>query len=84
MGAKFIAHQAQSVLVLEGAVGKTSEMQRQTQRLSVQELFAANMRRIRLEKKLIQENVAEAAELHPNYISSVECGTEYCSLYVVA
>lgn len=30
------------------------------------------MRRIRLEKKLTQEKVAELADLHPNYVSSVE------------
>jgi len=30
------------------------------------------MRRIRKEKGLTQEQVAEAANLHPNYISSVE------------
>jgi transcriptional regulator with XRE-family HTH domain len=35
-------------------------------------LFAANMRRIRKAKKLTQEQVAEGADLHPNYISSVE------------
>jgi transcriptional regulator with XRE-family HTH domain len=39
---------------------------------AAQQLFAANMRRIRLEKSLTQEQVAERAELHPNYISSVE------------
>jgi transcriptional regulator with XRE-family HTH domain len=39
---------------------------------AAQLLFAQNMRRIRLEKKLTQEQVAERAELHPNYISSVE------------
>ena len=39
-----------------------------------QQLFAANMRRIRLLQKLTQEKVAEAAELHVNYISSVERG----------
>ena len=32
------------------------------------------MRRIRLLQKLTQEKVAEAAELHVNYISSVERG----------
>ncbi|CAN0620221.1 XRE family transcriptional regulator [Burkholderia multivorans] len=35
-------------------------------------MFAKNMRRIRKEKGLTQERVAEAAGLHPNYVSSVE------------
>lgn len=43
-----------------------------TNKLDAQQLFAQNMRRIRLEKKLTQEKVAEAADLHVNYISSVE------------
>jgi len=47
-------------------------MRNQTQKCGAQQLFAANMRRIRLEKKLTQEKVAELADLHPNYISSVE------------
>lgn len=46
-----------------------------TQRIVwAQQPFAANMRRIRLLQKLTQEKVAEAAELHVNYISSVERG----------
>lgn len=45
-----------------------------------QALFAANVRRIRLEKKLTQEQVAEAADLHPNYVSSVERGERNISL----
>jgi transcriptional regulator with XRE-family HTH domain len=44
----------------------------QTQKCDAQRLFAANMRRIRLSKSMTQEKVAEYAELHPNYISSVE------------
>ncbi|RZS86549.1 helix-turn-helix protein [Pigmentiphaga kullae] len=40
--------------------------------MDAQQLFAKNMRRIRLEKNLTQERVAEAADLHVNYISSVE------------
>ncbi|WP_325399704.1 helix-turn-helix transcriptional regulator [Undibacterium sp.] len=43
-------------------------------------LFAANVRRIRLEKKLTQEQVAEGAELHTNYVSSVERGERNISI----
>lgn len=55
-------------------------MPNQTQKLRAQQLFAANMRRIRLDKKLTQEKVAEAADLHPNYISSVERGERNISI----
>lgn len=55
-------------------------MPKQTQKCSAQELFARNMKRVRLEKKLTQERVAEAAGLHPNYISSVERGERNISI----
>lgn len=52
----------------------------QTQQCEAQRLFAANMRRIRLAKSLTQEKVAEYAELHKNYISSVERGERNISI----
>lgn len=55
-------------------------MQNPTQKCDAQLLFARNMKRIRLEKKLTQENVAEGAGLHPNYISSVERGERNISI----
>ena len=47
-------------------------MQNPTQKCDAQLLFARNMRRIRLSLEMTQERLAEQAELHPNYISSVE------------
>ena len=47
-------------------------MRNQVHGCGAKQLFAANMRRIRLERKLTQEKVAELADLHPNYVSSVE------------
>ncbi|QBQ96916.1 helix-turn-helix domain-containing protein [Paraburkholderia pallida] len=55
-------------------------MPNQTQKCEAQLLFAANMRRVRKSKELTQEKVAELAELHPNYISSVERGERNISI----
>ena len=52
----------------------------QLKECGAQLLFAASVGRIRLEKKLTQEQVAEAADLHTNYISSVERGERNISL----
>jgi transcriptional regulator with XRE-family HTH domain len=51
-----------------------------TQQRDAITLFAANMRRIRKAVALTQEQVAERAGLHPNYISSVERGERNISL----
>ena len=61
-------------------VVKTAYMQNQTQKCGAQLLFSSNMKRIRLDKSLTQENVAEGASLHPNYISSVERGERNISI----
>lgn len=37
-------------------------------------IFGANLRRIRLESGLTQEQLAELANSHPNYIGAVERG----------
>ena len=71
--------------MLATPVGKTLDMRNQgekpqTRELRAQLLFAANMKRIRLQKALTQEKVAEFAELHPNYISSVERGERNISI----
>jgi transcriptional regulator with XRE-family HTH domain len=55
-------------------------MRNPTQRRDAQRLFASNMRRIRREKGLTQEVVAGLAELHPNYVSSVERGERNISI----
>lgn len=52
----------------------------QTQKCGAQLLFAANVKRIRLEKSLTQEKLAELSDLHPNYISSVERGQRNISI----
>lgn len=59
-------------------------MRNPTQKCDAQRLFATNMRRIRREKGLTQEQVAEAADLHPNYISSVERGERNISICNIA
>ena len=59
-------------------------MRTPTQKRGAQQLFATNMRRIRLEKKLTQEKVAEVADLHPNYVSSVERGERNISICNIA
>ena len=51
-----------------------------TQKCSAQSLFAKNVRRIRRAKGMTQEALAEHADLHPNYISSVERGERNISI----
>ena len=55
-------------------------MRNPTQKFSAQLLFASNMKRLRLERNLTQEVLAEGAGLHTNYISSVERGERNISI----
>lgn len=55
-------------------------MRTKTQKLDAKLLFASNVRRVRLEKGMTQEAVAEGAGLHPNYVSSVERGERNISI----
>ena len=64
----------------DAPVINTGGMKKQTQKSDAQLLFASNMKKLRLEKKLTQEKVAEAAGLHTNYISSVERGERNISI----
>ncbi|HXE55895.1 MAG TPA: helix-turn-helix transcriptional regulator [Tepidisphaeraceae bacterium] len=43
-----------------------------TRALSAREVFAANLKRVRLSAGLSQEKLAARARLHPNYVGSVE------------
>lgn len=67
-------------MIFVGLLGKTPRIRNPTQKRDAQRLFANNMRRIRREKGLTQEVVAELADLHPDYVSSVERGERNISI----
>ena len=46
-------------------------------------VFGRNVRRQREARDLTQEMLAEKADLHPTYISGIECGSRNPSLLVV-
>jgi transcriptional regulator with XRE-family HTH domain len=50
---------------------------------SINTRFGANLRKIRLEKGISQESLAELAGLHRTYVSSVERGERNVTLQTV-
>lgn len=59
---------------------KNSGMPSQIDPLHAQRVLAKNMRRFRKAKKITQEQLAEFADLHKNYVSSVERGERNVSI----
>lgn len=44
------------------------------------QLFGNRLRKLRLQRKLSQEKLAELADLHRNYVGGIECGERNVSL----
>lgn len=59
-------------------------VENQNSDLAAQRLFAANMKRLRKERGLTQEKLAELADLHINYVSSCERGERNISIRNIA
>ena len=51
-----------------------------THKLNARQIFAKNLRRERLNRKLSQESLADLAELHRTYVGSVERGERNISI----
>lgn len=45
--------------------------------------FADNLKRLRTEKEISQEDMANKIEVHPNHLSRYECGLSAPSIEVV-
>ncbi len=61
-------------------VRKTWGMEKPTQNVYAQELIGKNLKALRKAQQLTQEQLAEKATLHINYISAVERGLKNISI----
>ncbi len=55
-------------------------MEKTTQTVDARKLFSQNMKALRKAKKLTQEQLADLADLHVNYISGIERGARNVSI----
>ncbi len=51
--------------------------------MDLREVFAANLRRLRHEKGLSQDDLAYEAEISRSYLAQIERGTYYASLKII-
>ena len=51
--------------------------------MDLRQVFAGNLRRLRHERELSQDDLAYAAEVSRSYLSQIEKGTYYASLKIV-
>jgi transcriptional regulator with XRE-family HTH domain len=51
--------------------------------MDLRDVFAANLRRLRHEKKLSQDDLAYEAEVSRSYLSQLEKGAFYASLKII-
>ena len=51
--------------------------------MDLRETFAANLRRLRHEKGLSQEELAYAADVNRTYMSKLETGASYAGLQII-
>jgi len=51
--------------------------------MDLREVFAANLRRLRHEKGISQEDLAYSAEINRTYISKLEKGVSYVGLEII-
>lgn len=51
--------------------------------MDLRDVFAANLRRLRREKGMSQEELADAASINRTYVSKLETGVTYAGLEII-